>query len=115
MGQIYSYTVHKQISDRDIDNLICTALEGGINYWCDSAEPEGADYKGCQYAHEVLTKGGALILKSFENTTHVLTLNKVMYALGKPEVDDLLDINDYDAVEVDQVIQHALFGGPIYG
>ncbi len=34
-----------RVSNKDIDDIVCTALEGGISYWCSSAEVEG-EYLG---------------------------------------------------------------------
>ena len=35
------------ISGEDIDDIMCSALEGGINYWCGKAEVDGK-YLGTQ-------------------------------------------------------------------
>ena len=34
-----------EITQQDIDDIMCSALEGGINYWCRKAEVVG-DYLG---------------------------------------------------------------------
>ncbi len=41
-----------------IDDIMATALEGGITYWCDDAEVVG-DYLG-EYASEQISRGGTL-------------------------------------------------------
>jgi len=38
------------VTQEDIDDIVTTALEGGINYWCGKVEVDG-DYLG-EYASE---------------------------------------------------------------
>ncbi len=48
------------ITDEQLDDIMCTALEGGITYWCDEAKVVG-DYLG-EYAHEQIARGGQPIM-----------------------------------------------------
>lgn len=46
-----------EVTNQDIDDIMCTALEGGITYWCRRAEVVGGKYLG-EYAHEQISRGG---------------------------------------------------------
>lgn len=57
------------VTDQDIDDILCTAVEGGINYWCEyyNGHPP-FDEDGNQismvldYNYEYLSRGGSLTL-----------------------------------------------------
>ena len=46
------------LTQEDIDDIMCGALEGGINYWCDEAKVMGG-YLG-EYGSEQIARGGKL-------------------------------------------------------
>lgn len=54
-----------RIRNEDIDNIMVSALEGGINYWCRKAEVKG-NYLG-EYASDQISRGGELILHDANN------------------------------------------------
>ena len=58
------FTVQPQIevnlTQQDIDDIMVTALEGGITGWCDQIEVVGKQLGRC--AGEQISKGGSLIL-----------------------------------------------------
>ena len=43
------------VSEQDIDDILCTAFEGGITYWCDSVRVVG-NYLG-KYASDQISRG----------------------------------------------------------
>lgn len=118
------------VLSEDIDDIMVSALEGGINYWCDKAEVVG-DYLG-EYASEQISRGGALRLYECEDNSVVYELTKEkllkgigMY-LGNPyRPYNILDIradNGYcinpgnvDAIVADMIVQYAIAGEIIYG
>lgn len=53
-------TLEIVLTQEDIDDIMCGALEGGINYWCDEAKVMG-DYLG-EYGSEQIARGGKLRL-----------------------------------------------------
>ena len=65
-----------EIDSNMLNNMLACALEGGINYWCYSALPVNNDYKGVEFASQVLTKGGALELVTDEGEKFLLTRGK---------------------------------------
>ena len=125
------------ITDEQLDDIMCAALEGGITYWCDEAKVVG-DYLG-EYAHEQIARGGQLILSdSEEGKTYELNKEKLLKGLelyltngGDAEIasreivdtaevaaatyEYTIDTCEVDAVVADEIVQYALFGDVIYG
>lgn len=123
-----------EISDEDIDDIMATALEGGVNYWCDEVKVDG-EYLG-EYASEQISRGGELhflLNEPFDNNdTKCYTLDKTKFLHG---VKELLDdpgnlrcflqasavdawgINPFmiDADAADEIIQYALFNELVFG
>ena len=50
--------INLEITGRDIDDIMATALEGGITYWCTRVKVKG-EYLG-EYASEQISRGGTL-------------------------------------------------------
>ena len=112
------------VTMRDVDDIVCTALEGGINYWCKRAEVVG-NYLG-EYASDQISRGGTLILYDSEGEDkYELTLDKLlkgiqMYVVNpnapyKIVYNNELDTCQVDATVADMIIQFALFGVIVYG
>ena len=113
---------------------MCTALEGGINYWCRKAEVVG-EYLG-EYGSEQISIGGTLKLHdSEEDTVYELDKEKLldgikMYledpekpydilesasdSVGCSKGEFVLDCCMVDAVVADMIIQYALFRTIVY-
>lgn len=111
------------ISQQDIDNLMCTALEGGINYWCREAKVVG-EFLG-EYGSEQISRGGSLLLRDAETDERwELTLEKFLKGIelyikenGRVMIEDfkLMDYGELDAGDADCIVQYALFGKLVYG
>lgn len=115
------------VSQEDIDDIMCGALESGITYWCSRAKVVG-EYLG-EYGHEQIARGGKLELHDREeDKVHTLDLEKLLngiklYAQNPvgcnclEQVDGHLEIDccNADAVVCDAIIQYALFGEVVYG
>lgn len=114
------------VTDQDIDDIVCTAFEGGINYWCDEAEVLG-DYLG-NYASDQISRGGRVKLYDYEGEEeHILTKEKFLDGI-KRYVKNIPDKNAFDvkngmlkidtccvdAAIADEIIQYALFKEVIY-
>ena len=122
----FKMTVYRQIvvTKEDIDDIMCAALEGGINYWCYKAEVVEDDYYG-EYASEQISHGGSLRLyDSEEDEKYVLTLDKFLNGIrlacrdgyGSDWFDgENLDCCQIDAEAADLIVQYALFGEVVYG
>lgn len=121
------------VSNQDIDDIICAALEGGINYWCYKAEVGEKEYLG-KYASDQISRGGSLKLyveEPFEDKEmYVLTKKNVLiglerfykeYASHYPDVfqakgeEILIETYAVDAEAADMIVQLGLFGDVIYG
>ena len=113
------------VTPKDIDDIMSTALEGGINYWCDKVETIG-DCLG-KYASEQIARGGILRLHdSEENKIYELTIDKLLngiklayvgrhYSLYNWCNGRELDTCQIDAEIADVIVQFALFGEIVYG
>ena len=111
-----------ELTGLDIDDIMVTALEGGITYWCGEAEVVG-EYLG-EYASDQISRGGTLILhNNEEDETYELTLEKFlngfklyMEQIGSLTVDcGHIDTCDVDGDVADCIIQLAVFGKVVYG
>ena len=120
------FTVRAQIegnlSQQDIDDIMVTALEGGINYWCRRAKVVG-EYLG-EAASDQISRGGSLILHDSESSDKwELTLEKFLNGVKlyfedgcHVQVEDnRIDAGDIDAGDADCIIQLALFGEVVFG
>lgn len=114
------------LSQEDIDDIMCGALEGGITYWCRRAEVVG-EYLG-EYASEQISRGGVLKLhdreaeKIYELTKEKFLKGVALWAKNPvgcncmEQIDGKirLDACNVDAVVCDAIIQYAVFGEVIY-
>ena len=114
-----------ELSDEEIDDILVTAFEGGINYWAYKAEPKDGDFKGASYASDALSKGATILIYDNESDdVYELTKEKFLKGLGNALVKyghlfkmdgDKLDLGYIDAAGADIIVQTALFGEAIYG
>jgi len=111
------------VTQENIDDILCTAFEGGINYWCDKIRVKNEDYKGVTFASDVISRGGELILL-FEGEKKTLNLENFKNGLKKwfddgcgkdCFYDGEIDCGNIDAGCADQIVQLALFNEIIYG
>lgn len=115
------------VTDEDIDDIMCGALEGGICYWCNRARVVG-EYLG-EYASEQISAGGELeLFDAEEDTSYVLNKEKLlkgieMYSKNPVGCNILeqidgklrLDCCNADAEVCDAIVQYALFGEIVFG
>lgn len=111
------------ITQQDIDDIMVTALEGGVCYWCRKAKVVG-EYLG-ECASEQISRGGSLILYDAESSDKwELTLEKFLKGVelyikegDRVMVEDfkLVDYGELDAADADCIVQYALFGKLVFG
>ena len=121
------------ISPEDIDDIMATALEGGITYWADKAEvPE--EKRVADWGHEQIARNGELLIHVIEPFDqddaewYTLTREKFLRGLEKylknPAYGNILEFIDgelemdacyVDANVADAIVQYALFDEIIYG
>ena len=111
-----------KVHNYHLDCILAGAFEGGSNYWADKVHVVNGDYKGAEFASEVISKGGELLIYE-EGTTkpYKLTKKKMlegcrMYVTGdKRTKGRVFDIDTWDAIDHDMILQYSLFGEVIYG
>lgn len=113
------------VTTEDIDDIVTTAFEGGINYWCNRAEVVG-EYLG-EFASDQISRGGVILLHDAENEDiYELTLEKVLKGIQKACAErwayenewcngETIDTYNVDAMVADIIIQLALFDDVIFG
>jgi len=117
--------LHVAVTSEDIDDIMCSALEGGINYWCNEAKVKG-EFLG-EYASEQISRKGTLLLRDAEeNKVYELTLEKLLKGIELAIEGNYrseynwwcnarIDTCNIDAEVADAIVQLALFGDMIYG
>lgn len=115
--------LHFKVTQQDIDDIMVSVLEGGINYWCRKAEVVGGKYLG-EYASDQISRGGSLMLYDIESSDKwELTLEKFLAGLkmyvengGAGCVwDEAIDTGEIDGYAADNIVQYALFGELVFG
>jgi hypothetical protein len=120
-----------EFSIDDINDLVCSALDGGINYWCGKAKIKknvdgtfvgvaSENHDKVKYCSDVIGYDGVIILYDAESSDKwELTLESMlkgisMYCSAENVVlSDLLD--EHDAGTADSIIQYALFNEIVFG
>lgn len=118
------------VTGQDIDDIMATALEGGICYWCHKVEVIG-ECLG-EYASEQISRGGTLKLYGIDqiNGDSKWWLDREKFMKGLREFlkeyaedscfcreDDgcTLEAGEIDAFAADGIVQLAIFGELVYG
>ncbi len=121
------------VTTEDIDDIMVSALEGGITYWANRAKvPE--EKRVAEWGHEQIARDGELhihVIEPFDQKDtewYVLTKEKFLNGLEKylkdPKYSDCLEFVDHelridtcyvDADVADTIVQYALFGEIVYG
>lgn len=122
-------TIKASLTQENIDDIMVSALEGGICYWVSKVVVVGGKYFG-EYASEQISRGGELEIWLHEP----LDDGKKMYILTRDEFlhgfqlwiekggdqcgavcDGEVDCGEIDGCEADCIIQYALFDDIIFG
>lgn len=114
--------IEVELTQRDIDDIMCAALEGGICYWCDAVKVVG-DYLG-EYVSDQISRGGSLVLHDAESAD-TWELNREKFLNGVKQYfedgfhvhveDNRIDVGDIDGNDADCIVQFALFGEVVFG
>lgn len=117
------YTV--ELTVEDIDDIMVSALEGGINYWAQEAEVL-KEKRVADWGHEQIARGGCLILHDIEDYEEKWELNLEKFLTGfklwlesggdkyGAVEDGKVDCCEIDAACADEIIQYALFGEIVF-
>lgn len=121
----FEITTKFTVTEEDIDDIVCTALEGGINYWACEARVVG-EYLG-EWGHEQIARGGKLIIvDAEEDEEYELTKEKLLHGIKLAIEQEYykryswyyegkLDTCQIDAEVADVIIQLALFDEVVFG
>lgn len=130
-GRKITFTCELVVTDEDIEDIVVTALEGGIGYWACldnrterfAAAPD--DEPVSITTTKILLEGGGVTLIDEEDDMkeYVLTLDKLLSGLEKyldgsdckALENGSLDCGYIDSVAADGIVQYAVFGEWIYG
>ena len=113
-----------KLTQQDIDDIVCAALEGGVNYWCWKVEVVGGKYLG-EWASDQISRGGWIRFYDSETEDNwLLTLKKFLNGFrlwvekGMDHgacADGKVDCCMIDAADADNIVQLALFGDIVFG
>jgi hypothetical protein len=115
------YTVSTYIDNKVIDDILSTAFEGGITYWSSQGVKVKNWPKGADYASDVISRGEPVYIYVDDNNAWAkLTLpdmiDGIRWFLSQfGRTPDYFSNGEFDANDADIIVQHALFGGLIYG
>lgn len=107
------------VKEQDIDDIMVTALEGGINYWCDGVVIT-SNPANKEYASEAIAYGGELRLYEIDGSQFLLVRNMILRGIDKAMDHFKYDsfeqfMDEHDATTADVVVQFALFDKIVYG
>lgn len=120
-------TVSEYVTAQLIDDIVSTAFEGGINYWCKEIDHTPWDILNEKYSEDPVKYGSELISRgeivklydAEENGWYNLTLEKLIKGLElycKKSGSSISKLNDdFDANDADNIIQYSIFGELVYG
>ena len=118
-----------EISDELIEDILCSAFEGGITYWADNVScHDNKDMKKVGgWKHEYLTntkkKDAVMYIHDIDGGRAEITKKSIIDALQKMDTPEykytkalsrLLN-GGWDALDADIVVQTACFGEVVYG
>ena len=118
-----SVTIEQVLTKENINDIVGTALEGGINYWCRQAIVKDVPAKAeghYNYASDVISLGGTLELYDAESSDKWdLTLEKLLNGIQihctKTGTTPLELMDNFDATDADCIIQYAIMGELVFG
>lgn len=114
------------ISDSQISNILVTAFEGGINYWCPQVRGFSGVKEETYYGYpsdifETYPDTGFIqvAVEDMDRDAYTLTLENILKAIKRYLKEGLLqygtEIDEIDAAEADIIVQYALFDELVYG
>jgi hypothetical protein len=116
-----------KVNKYEMDCILSGAFEGGSNYWANRVRVINKDYKGAEFASEVISNGGKLDIyvdeygdgsqdKRYRLTQKKLLKGCQLYVTGtKSTKPRAFDIDRWDSDDHDMILQYSLFGDVIYG
>jgi hypothetical protein len=128
----FKIEIEVDVTEEQMSDVMVTALEGGINYWCRKAEMKkdtvGGGFEGVSleneenliFASDIIGKGGILILHDAESDdTWELNQEKLLNGIKRYMIEENIGsmeelIDNHDADTADQIVQYAVFNEQMF-
>lgn len=106
-----------ELSDKDMDDILTTAVEGGIGYWSRIENPRGLDFEHLWSNFKPIRLAECDDYGSVEHTLTREKIEKGLKLLGEKYPKRLAELTrgEYDVEAPDMLFQLALFGEVRYG
>ena len=105
-----------EVNKDEIEYILCGCFEGGSNYWIDKVEVVDNDFKGQDFASEVIGYDGEIDIYTeigkYRLTKKVL-LDGLQLYLDKSKYKNFPD--NSDAITYDNILQYSLFKEIVFG
>lgn len=122
----FKVQITKEFTDEEMEDIVVTALEGGIGYWAclDNAtedfKDQPKDTPVSEWCWQLLKDGKTLHFFDAgypEDGEYFLDLSSLLDGIGKAIVNGNWDgdMDSLDALVADAIIQYAIFDDIIYG
>lgn len=136
MSENVTVQIPVELDDEFFEDVVCTMLEGGSNYWVDTIDidhPDGQKPKGVPvstWASDALNKGGNITIHPIEEEDGIVTINRENLIAGVKQLIDEhpdrvsvmyedkknhIDFGNMDADDADAILQYAVFGDLVFG
>jgi hypothetical protein len=128
MSREFEYIVKRTVTEEQITDIIVDGFECGIGYWAflnnDTDEFKKyyaeTDLATSEIAAKILLDGGAVSITDNEGGVepkHPLTLERLLVGIQKnaEERPEDCDLDNYDAITCDCIIQYAIFDEVVFG
>ena len=134
------YTVEKVLTEDQIDDILTTAIEGGISYWAcllnddpmwvkaeEELKEEGKPLYWSRVAMRVLFGGETIKfidaeedpddpeLEIWKMDLYKFKQGCILFEKERGSIEKMLDDGNFDAIEADCLIQYAVFGEIVFG
>lgn len=112
-------TIKQTVDSLRIFDLLISAFEGGINYWCDSIDAGDLGHVSAAKALALGLIDSVTLHDSEEDKDVILSVDgmkKALAFLAEKQSHHFRNIlDDYDAETADVFVQCAVFGDTVYG
>lgn len=82
------------VTDEDLEDILCSALNNGMAYWCKGVCPKDGHWEG-YFAEEHIVKGGTLILEDLDGKQYELNKFKMLRGIAYLIALSNLDLSRY--------------------
>lgn len=108
-----------EVNVNDVEDLLVTAFEGGINYWCGGIEIIECGERGTRPSEAVANGGMIRLFDAESDDSWDLDRDSLMKGIltycktNDVSFDDMIENHDADVA--DSIVQYALFDELVFG